>query len=40
MTIWSIPGAEGEAHSEEIAGTLVEYTTPRPTGTGRLNPGT
>ena len=29
ITIWSIPSTEGDIHTEEITGVLVEYTTPR-----------
>ena len=29
ITIWSIPTTEGDIHTEEITGVLVEYTTPR-----------
>ena len=29
ITIWSIPSTEGDIHTEEITGLLVEYTTPR-----------
>ena len=29
ITIWSIPTTEGDIHTEEITGILVEYTTPR-----------
>ena len=39
MTIWSIPGAEGDTHSEDITGILVEYTTPRAYWDKPLEPG-
>ena len=38
MTIWSIPSTEGDIHTEEITGILVEYTTPGPTGRSRWTP--
>ena len=39
MTIWSLPGAEGDIHIEEITGILVEYTTPRAYWDKPLEPG-
>ena len=39
MTIWSIPSAEGDVHTEEITGILVEYTTPRAYWEKPMEPG-
>ena len=39
MTIWTLPGAEGDIHAEEITGILVEYTTPRAYWDKPLEPG-
>ena len=39
MTIWTIPGAEGDVHAEEVTGILVEYTTPRAYWDKPLEPG-
>ena len=39
MTIWSLPGAEGDIHIEDITGILVEYTTPRAYWDKPLEPG-
>ena len=29
ITVWSVPGPEGDSHQETLKGILVEYTTPR-----------
>ena len=39
MTIWSIPTAEGDVHTEELTGILTEYTTPRAYWDKPMEPG-
>ena len=39
ITIWSIPSTEGDIHTEEMTGILVEYTTPRAYWDKPMEPG-
>ena len=39
ITLWTVPGTEGDEHHEELTGILVEYTTPRAYWDKPMEPG-
>ena len=39
ITLWTIPGTEGDEHHDELTGILVEYTTPRAYWDKPMEPG-